>query len=205
MATQYGEDAIILEHFKGYKGRFLDVGAGDGLTFSNTAPLIEAGWMGVMVEPCLSALRWLLTNHGDNAEIEIIPLPLAVTRDDVFFHEAVIGDRMFSTTSEAHRHRVEIHSEGSIRFRPRYLPAISWTWIAEQYMEGFDFINIDVEGTNLELLLTMPHKLRPEMVCVEADPASAVPQMATFLAEEFGLCHSQLVGAEHGGNLLAWK
>ena len=50
MHSQYGEEKIILDYFKDFQGRFLDVGAYDGKTFSNTYALAERGWEGVLVE-----------------------------------------------------------------------------------------------------------------------------------------------------------
>ena len=73
MSGQYSEDKLILQHFEGRAGRFLDVGAGDGLVFSNTEPLVRAGWSGVMVEPAPSQLRWLYENHGENPAVTIVP------------------------------------------------------------------------------------------------------------------------------------
>lgn len=49
--SQYGEGRWIAEHFAGRVGRFLDVGAFDGKTFSNTWRLAQEGWFGVCVEP----------------------------------------------------------------------------------------------------------------------------------------------------------
>lgn len=50
--SQSGEQAAILEAVEGLPiGRFLDIGAGDGLTFSNTRCLALRGWEGVCVEP----------------------------------------------------------------------------------------------------------------------------------------------------------
>ena len=45
-------DWIIRKYFKDkFDGRFLDIGAGDGVTFSNTKLLYDMGWCGISVEP----------------------------------------------------------------------------------------------------------------------------------------------------------
>jgi FkbM family methyltransferase len=48
--SQWGEQAPILEFFQNRTGRFLDLGAHDGIHLSNTRALAELGWGGVAVE-----------------------------------------------------------------------------------------------------------------------------------------------------------
>ncbi len=50
MYSQNNEEKFILEHFKNRKGKFLDIGAYDGKTFSNTFALVELGWSGLEIE-----------------------------------------------------------------------------------------------------------------------------------------------------------
>ena len=50
--AQYGEESIILDFFgQDSKGTVVDVGAADGIRYSNSRYLIELGWFGVLVEP----------------------------------------------------------------------------------------------------------------------------------------------------------
>jgi FkbM family methyltransferase len=54
MKTTYAqnkEDLFVLEYFKGFKGSLLEIGANDGVTFSNSKLLIENGWSAHLVEP----------------------------------------------------------------------------------------------------------------------------------------------------------
>jgi FkbM family methyltransferase len=48
--SQHGEDLILKEYFKDKIGTFLDLGANDGITLSNTYLFYELGWEGLMVE-----------------------------------------------------------------------------------------------------------------------------------------------------------
>ena len=49
MYSQNDEERVILEYFAGKTdGRFVDVGAWSGATFSNVWALMELGWSGVM-------------------------------------------------------------------------------------------------------------------------------------------------------------
>lgn len=209
MSSQYGEHENVLAYFAGRRGRFLDVGAADGLTFSNTAPLLAAGWHGVMVEPSLDNLRWLIENYGENPRVEIVALPLAQNRGSTGIWEG----REYSTLLASHKDRIITSSMGERTFRERMTCAIDWPQLITWYGADYNFINIDVEGMNLELLEAMPFdmpefrktstgvkRLKPEMVCIELDPASAQPRMERVFTA-VGLTKQQVVG----GNLLAWR
>ena len=48
--AQFGEDIELERRFAGRVGYFLDVGAADGVLFSNTYRLEQVGWTGVLIE-----------------------------------------------------------------------------------------------------------------------------------------------------------
>lgn len=200
--TQYGEDALILNYFAGRTGRFLDVGAGDGVTFSNTEPLLQLGWSGVMIEPSPTQLRWLYTNHGENKRVEICPFALGELSGTSLLWDGGRCHSMFSTTSKVHRDLILTHSEGAVPYRELHTVVLSWQDLLALYPPGpYEFVNIDVEGNNLELLASLPFEaVKPSMVCVEIDPAWLLEAMKYQLSAA-GLTESQVVG----GNLLAWR
>ncbi len=49
--SQHGEDRFIIENLKPDPGFFIDVGAFNGVTCSNTLALEDLGWHGICVEP----------------------------------------------------------------------------------------------------------------------------------------------------------
>lgn len=64
--SQHGQDTFVYEAF--FKGRtepgtFVDVGAYDGVTFSNTLLFERLGWMGVCVEPLPPAFSKLRSSR----------------------------------------------------------------------------------------------------------------------------------------------
>jgi FkbM family methyltransferase len=200
VSTQYGEHELILEHFKGRIGSFLDIGAGDGFVQSNTCCLAELGWSGVMVEPSLSQLQWLIDRHGKNPLIEI--LPMAVTGNQVYrdlqvcdFHDA----RDFSTVLKPQVDLITTLSEGDIKFRRRLAPYISVEQLIKVLgRDTFDFVNIDVEGMALDVLRAVVVFVKSEMICVEIEKEN----------EEYlykGLLAYYPNQQRIEGNLLAWK
>lgn len=203
MPSQYGESDIILQHFAGRCpfGRFLDVGAGDGLTLSNTLPLLAKGWSGVMVEPAPSSLRWLYENHKPGSRVEIAPFAIGLRCGPVEFWDGGQTGKEYSTVSAGHRERIEQASQGDVKFTKTRVLQMTWHGLLDLFPGPYDFINIDVEGTNPEVLAALPWDyLKPEMICVELDPISFIDSMRRDLRRG-GLTHQTVCG----GNLLAWR
>ena len=69
MYSQGGEEKVIVEYFDGYRGTFLDIGAFDGKTFSNTKRLSDLGWRGVLVEPAPKPFFALIETHKGNKNL----------------------------------------------------------------------------------------------------------------------------------------
>lgn len=72
MYSQSSEEQAILDAVGDKTGTFIDIGAYDGKTFSNTLALVERGWSGVMVEPSLAGFSQLLDRHGSNPRITLV-------------------------------------------------------------------------------------------------------------------------------------
>lgn len=207
MASQYGEHTQILEHFAGRVGRFLDVGAFDGVTFSNTRCLAETGWSGVLVEPSPPAFCWLMKNYDGNPNVELINAAIVervhaqdgedvrLIRFSVNTSDAYSAD-MLSTLMESHKAKFPRHPWRQIR-----IPALTWEELFRSLPGSYDFINIDVEGLNEELLNALPvGRNWPEMICIELDPAARQQAMSDRLTQ-YGLTFQRCFG----GNLLAWR
>ena len=73
--SQYGEDGIlskILNELSIEKGAFLEFGAGDGVTLSNTKLLADMGWQGVCIEADEGRYEKLEDIHRNNPAIHTI-------------------------------------------------------------------------------------------------------------------------------------
>lgn len=197
--SQYGEHEVILKHFAGRDPaahRFLDIGAFDGVTNSNTRPLADLGWSGVLVEPCPPAFCLLMRNYEANERMTLVNAAIVAysPRLQVFHVNSANGDYcdQVSTFSEDHRAKWGAHP-----FRPILIHGVTWFDLLEACdteHASFDFVNIDVEGTNLEVFRALP--FLPEMVCVELDPHVAVLE-----AVQNRYLNTQVIG----GNVLGWN
>ncbi len=169
MHSQKNEEDIILrsvEHIQ--NGRYLDIGAWDGVQYSNTWALTEQrGWSGIMVEAGLHAFLKLLENHGANEKITLVHAAIAEDIGIVPFWE---NHATFSTTLASNRDR--FHFEG---FTPSfYTFAVSFAWIFERFPGPIDVLSIDTEGTSVDLFKAFNRVatlcgIRPRCICVEHD------------------------------------
>lgn len=79
--SQYGEEGIlakILHELSIEKGFFLEFGAGDGITLSNTRFLAEAGWAGVCIEADDKRFVQLEKNYKEFPLIQTMNCPVRI-------------------------------------------------------------------------------------------------------------------------------
>ena len=73
-SSQYGECAVLHAHFLGRPpGYFIDIGAADGIRYSNTLNLINNDWSGILIEPCHHFLKTLESNYFEHDKVKIFP------------------------------------------------------------------------------------------------------------------------------------
>lgn len=153
MYSQNNEDDLILEYFGCRVGRFCDIGAHDGATFSNTLALIERGWSGVMVEPSPSPFVSMMHKHGQNSRITLVHAAISNHSEWRPFHASDNDPEhgnMVGTLSEPH--------------------SLKWADVAEyqkfmvrtvgvrellEFGKSYDFISIDTEGNSADLFFAM--------------------------------------------------
>jgi FkbM family methyltransferase len=179
MYSQNNEETVILTVLghgtPDWKlGMFLDIGAYDGKTFSNTLRLAELGWGGVCIEPSTSILPALRAVHADRPAIEVIPAALTENGGDVAFWDS--GGDAVSTCDDAH---MQLWSRNA-NFSKVTVPSIS---VADFFRDrlDFDFLNLDVEGKNYDIFKLIPWKYLTKLRCVCVEHGGAHNEMAALL------------------------
>jgi len=178
--SQGGEQAVILANC-GAVGTFLDIGANDGVTFSNTRALVELGWAGVYVEPGNGALDKLCENLPDarawkrNVRGWLRYIQVAVSdRDGVAtLHESDENSgRMLSTLIESHARKW-----GCYGFAPVTVETVTVaTLLARAELSRVDFLSIDTEGNDLVIFQQFNlSALGVRVCCVEHNGSDIVP------------------------------
>lgn len=157
--SQQGEQDAILS-VVGTSGRFLDIGAFHPTCFSNTRALYEMGWSGVMVEPSPGPFASLFREYGADERVTLVNAALGLERR---LARLWVTDDAVSTTEAAQygKWREAARFTGEM-----YVPVITLVDLLQ--FGPFDFVNIDTEGTSVDLLHSVL-LMEPRCVCVEFD------------------------------------
>jgi FkbM family methyltransferase len=173
--SQYQQDRILDQVFfpDSGPGFFLDIGANDGITYSNTYFLEkEKGWKGICVEPLPDTFQKLAANR--NCILENCAVG-AETRKDVFlaisgYAEMLSG--LKSNYNKKHLQRIDAEIEkygGAKREIEINLFNIN-ELLLKHKVERIDYCNIDTEGSELEILQALDfHKTPIDVLTVEAN------------------------------------
>lgn len=168
MYSQRDEELYIINYFKDIKnGRFLDIGAYEGKTFSNTHKLAKDGWSGVCVEPSPSVFPALEKLYESNENIICINKAVGNIQGFISFYDSQ-GDAV-SSTDEKH---VKLWSDNyGSKFKKIQVLCTTVKSLLDEYGYDFNFVNIDTEGTSFDILNDLPFdKLANlSMICIEYD------------------------------------
>lgn len=167
MYSQNDEEKYIIEFFKGQSGCFLDIGAWNGKTFSNTHQLALQGWYGVCIEPSPSVTDSLEQLYWGNNKIKILKVGVGIKRGILPFYD-FDGDAI-GTFDRKH---AELWRErANTKWKEIEVEVIAVNDLFIRMGYDFSFINIDAEGWSFLILQRLPFirltKLR--MICVEFD------------------------------------
>ena len=193
--SQNKEQDAILEYFKGLKtGSFIDIGSNDGVTLSNTRAIAELGWCGVLVEPSPRAFHLLKQNYK---ELEtkgcyyLYPFAIGVTNGDVTLYEsgALLGKddvALVSTLIPEEMNRFK----SVLQYYPVTVECFRWkTFENRLTIKKFDFISIDIEGLELEVLEQMDVS-DTLLICVETNGNMEKKAKLDVLLSEFKIIYT---------------
>lgn len=162
--AQFGEDRILDEIF-GHRahGTCVEVGANDGITDSMTYHFELMGWTCLLVEP----IPELFGKIRDNRRCVALNCAASSSEGQATLFVAVAATGM-SSIDPGRRHRKAVGRAGA-RLEPVVVPTRTLDSIlADAAISVIDFVSIDVEGHELEVLKGFSiGKYRPRIVLVE--------------------------------------
>jgi FkbM family methyltransferase len=167
MFSQNNEEMYILDYFKDKVGVFLDIGAYNGIKFSNTYALYQKGWGGVVIEPSPIVFASLFGLYRDKDNIRLVNVAVGKNSELIAFYDTN-GDAI-SSSNLAH---IDLWvRKANVHFSKIYIKTVTISEILDKFGYDFDFINLDVEGMNYELFLTIPFEklTNLSMLCIEHD------------------------------------
>jgi FkbM family methyltransferase len=161
--SQSNEEAEILKYFGDKKGKFLDVGAFNGITFSNIYQLALNGWTGVSIEASPINFAALQHNYKD--------LPIQLICGAI--HAGISGIvKFYDSNGDAVGTTEERNYEiwNKVRhFQEIYITQFTVKNFIKKFGTEFDFISVDTEGTSADLFGYMIELFNPQLWCVEFD------------------------------------
>lgn len=154
-------EQIYLKYFNKL-GTFVEVGAFDGHTHSNTCFLADMGWQGVYIEPVEEYLQECKNRHEKNNCIFVNSL-VGNDFDKDFF---VAGE--WSTNSIEVKKDIEkffgVKFSEPIKIKSKSLNSI----LEENNIKNFDLLVVDCEGAELEILKNFNiQKYKPKLCILE--------------------------------------
>lgn len=172
--SQYDEQEKIKEFFGSYKGNYLDVGAACGIEFSNVYPLLLDGWSGTSIEANAKEFTMLQNNYRPFKDR--VNLVNAVIADQPGFVKFYTEGQL-STTSHEH---MKLWEPSAIKYNWNWDPSMNYAITLNQVLEhlktDFNFVSIDVEGTNTEVIKSINWDLLPKckLICIEHEEKEQV-------------------------------
>src|SRR5487761_2561484 len=175
--AQNAEDVILARALASTSnGFYVDVGAASPNEATVTRHFYEAGWSGINIEPLPEWASELRQFRPRDINLEVA----SAASDGEFTFFRVREDPALSTMdleiADEHR-RAGLHVD-ELRIAVRTLNAI----LEEQQVPVIDFLKIDVEGAELEVLRGLDlNRWRPRVIVVESTlPTTLIPNHEEF-------------------------
>lgn len=165
--AQEGEDMVLRKIFEnlGRPGRYVDVGAHHPVRFSNTYFFYLRGWRGINVEPNPDIRDAFLLLRPNDINLTLGVAPTAGILEYTVFNEPALN-----TFDSAFAARMEAEKKYSIVNRIR-IPVQRLDQVLSEHHPAntpIDFMSVDVEGLDLEVLRSNDWtRFRPQVVVVE--------------------------------------
>lgn len=169
--SQSDEEQHILNYFGDYVGTFLDIGCNDCLTFSNTRALALKGWKGIFIDPSPKAMERCKTLYNGHKGYYFYEVALSSHNGKAILQEsgplcsaADVG--LVSTFHQAEMDRFK----RTVKYEPIEVKTFRWKTFQNRLkstkITDFDFIALDAEGSDLEILSQMDIS-KTRAICVE--------------------------------------
>ena len=165
--SQFQEDKKILRLFdKNYRGRYVDLGCFHPTRVNNTFKMYKQGWNGMNID--LNPLTIELFNFARPNDVNICS---AISNKEAKKKLYFLGDLdPKNTLNDAHKKWLNKEFRISNKdIKSKSIKTQRFDKILEQnnFIE-FDFLNIDIEGHELEVLQSLNFKkFKIEVICVE--------------------------------------
>tara|TARA_B100001027_G_scaffold46742_1_gene30621 strand:+ start:5250 stop:5906 length:657 start_codon:yes stop_codon:yes gene_type:complete len=156
--SQHGED-ILVSNILGKVNSFLEVGANDGVLFSNCYKFAKAGAHGLCLEPSSKSFWKLRLNHFPHRRVKCLNLAVSDSSRDMFLEEAGYESVLSNVKPE--------YCQGLQKIKATTMIDL---WHRHPLFKDADLLSIDVEGHENEVLKGAGKEpLNAKVIILEAD------------------------------------
>ena len=168
--AQYGEEDFLISFFDKRIGFLCDIGAADGVRYSNSKYLIERGWSALLVEPNKSNFAKIAHLYSNNANVKVDNSCCFYEDRGIidFYCDTYDGFGQISTMSDEFRDVCEK------MYQPKYVIEkvsclkTSSVLTRNSVPKNIDFVSIDCEGVDFEVLRGIDFSLHNiYLFCIE--------------------------------------
>jgi FkbM family methyltransferase len=158
-------------------GTFVEVGAYDGVSFSNTSFLADLGWRGIYFEPVPEFAALCALRHIGN-HVAVMPYAVGARPAQVDLH---LGGTLTTTSAR----QVEVYNQipwaqgnhiGAVISVPQL--RLDFALDLAKYPHDFDLLVVDVEGAEAAVFEGLDSRWRPRVMIVEIEDEH--PDLAKF-------------------------
>lgn len=165
--SQEGEDRILLRYLAGREGGFyIDVGAHHPHRYSNTYLFYRMGWSGVNIDARPGSMNAFKKFRPRDINIECGISNEEAVLDYYVFNEQALNGFDIKLSIEREEKYEQFYITDSLQVPVRPLSSVLKEYVPSY--QKIDFLSIDVEGLDYEVLLSNDWAaFRPEFVLVE--------------------------------------
>jgi len=176
--SQEGEDIILQRIFeKKQKGFYIDIGAHHPFRFSNTYIFYKRGWYGINIDATPGSMKLFKKFRKGDVNLEI-----GIANKESIMKYYAFNEPALNTFDEAlAKSRDGVGGYKIVEIvEVKVMPLKK---ILEEYLPAnteIDFMNIDVEGMDFEVLKSNDwNKYRPKVLLIEVIPANTIEDLLT--------------------------
>jgi FkbM family methyltransferase len=166
--SQFEQDKIVNEYFKNkIDGFFVDIGAADGIKFSNSKFFEETGWKGICIEPNPKAFEELIKVRTNRCVKKAVSDKVEVAK----FFQIIEGPEQLSGLVDEFTEDAIYRINNDLQQSPSDFEYIEvecdlFENIVDQ--TKIDFLSLDTEGNELKILQSIDfNKFDIEIITVE--------------------------------------
>jgi len=167
--SQAGETILLGRLVKDFECQkwVIDVGANDGVTFSNSLPFVRSGWRAILIEPAPAVFKKLTANCGDRDNVTCLQIACCDKSGEADLYFGSDGEDGFKSTlcTSDNEWFSSERSSKSVKVKTDTITAILTRYQAPNRP---GILMVDCEGMDYEALLGLDFgKFRPTVILTE--------------------------------------